>query len=585
MAELSNPSEIAREVLRRLAMRRTPPTPDNYLALYHEIAGTQIREKFPEQAMKSLASALPRANQEQLRFVRQIENAVSEKSWEGLKTALVDMLGKSGGEAPNWSALLRDLLVQIETRHGSITQAKKREALEHVLAASGNAEILYTRLQALLRNWSHATPSEEVPTVTGTTAIEPGATAAASQTAAGAQPASAELRELIAKLLEDTIFILLVDTPDLAAEAGEIAASIRSAQAPAAFDKAVARLRKLSYRLQYVAEDQAELKTGVLQLLQLIIENISGLVDDQWLHNQIEVVLKLFEEPLNLRRLDDVERRLKEVIYKQSHLKHHLDEAKDRLKTLLASFIDRLTDFTTSTGDYHDKIGTCVGKISQAKDIAELGDVLDEVMRETRGMQINVQRSREELIEMRKRVEEAEAEIVRLQSDLAEASEVIRHDPLTGALNRKGMDEALDREVGRAQRRGSTLSLAMLDIDNFKKLNDTLGHQAGDEALVHLAQVVRETLRPQDALARYGGEEFVVLMPDTELEDGINVMTRLQRSLTKRFFLHKNDKLLITFSAGVAELSAEETAIDGLKRADAAMYLAKRAGKNRVVAA
>jgi diguanylate cyclase len=317
----------------------------------------------------------------------------------------------------------------------------------------------------------------------------------------------------------------------------------------------------------------------------LIIENISGLVDDQWLHNQIEVVLKLFDEPLNLRKLDDVERRLKEVIYKQSHLKHHLDEAKDRLKALLATFIDRLTDFTTSTGDYHDKIETCVGKISQAKDIAELGDVLDEVMRETRGIQINVQRSREELIEMRKRVEEAEAEIVRLQSELAEASQIIRHDTLTGALNRKGMDEALDREVGRAGRRGSTLSLAMLDVDNFKKLNDTLGHQAGDEALVHLAQVVRQTLRPQDALARYGGEEFVILMPDTELEDGINVMTRLQRQLTKRIFLHKNDKVLITFSAGVAELAAEESALDGLKRADAAMYLAKRAGKNRVVPA
>jgi diguanylate cyclase len=583
MAEASNPSEIAREVLRRLAMRRTPPTPDNYLALYHEIAGTQVREKFPEQALKSLAAALPRANQEQLRFVRQIENAVSEKSWDGLKTALVDMLAKSSGEPPNWSALLRDLLTQVETRHAGLTQAKKREALDHVLTASGTAEILYTRLQALLRNWSHATPSDEGPSSISGMAGEPDSAAPASPGSPSA--VSGDLRELMAKLLEDTITILLVDTPDLAAEASEIAQGIRSAQTPAAFDKAVASLRKLSYRLQYVAEDQAELKTGLLQLLQLIIENISGLVDDQWLHNQIEVVLKLFDEPLNLRRLDDVERRLKEVIYKQSHLKHHLDEAKDRLKALLATFIDRLTDFTASTDDYHDKIENCVSKIGQAKDIAELGDVLDEVMRETRGIQINVQRSREELIEMRRRFEEAEAEIARLQTELAEAGEIICHDTLTGALNRKGMDEALDREVGRAQRRGSALSLAMLDIDNFKKLNDTLGHQAGDEALVHLAQVVRETLRPQDVLARYGGEEFVVLMPDTELEDGISVMARLQRALTKRFFLHNNEKLLITFSAGVAELAEQEPPVDGLKRADAAMYLAKRAGKNRVVAA
>ncbi len=79
--------------------------------------------------------------------------------------------------------------------------------------------------------------------------------------------------------------------------------------------------------------------------------------------------------------------------------------------------------------------------------------------------------------------------------------------------------------------------VALLDIDNFKKLNDTLGHDTGDTALAHLASVAREVMRPQDTLARYGGEEFVILLPDTPLERGIEAMTRLQRELTKRLVL------------------------------------------------
>jgi diguanylate cyclase len=125
----------------------------------------------------------------------------------------------------------------------------------------------------------------------------------------------------------------------------------------------------------------------------------------------------------------------------------------------------------------------------------------------------------------------------------------------------------------------------MLDIDNFKKINDTLGHNVGDSALAHLAKVTRESLRPQDTLARYGGEEFVVLLPDTTLDPGIEAMTRLQRELTKRIFLEGEAKILITFSAGVAELAADETGMEAVKRADQAMFLAKRAGKNRVLGA
>jgi diguanylate cyclase len=134
-------------------------------------------------------------------------------------------------------------------------------------------------------------------------------------------------------------------------------------------------------------------------------------------------------------------------------------------------------------------------------------------------------------------------------------------------------------------RRGTPMCVALLDIDNFKRLNDTHGHHAGDAALMHLANVVRDTVRPHDVVSRYGGEEFVLVLPDTSIDAAKIVLTRLQRELTKRFFLHDNDRLLITFSAGVTACRAGEARETAIERADQAMYRAKHEGKNRVCTA
>jgi diguanylate cyclase len=147
------------------------------------------------------------------------------------------------------------------------------------------------------------------------------------------------------------------------------------------------------------------------------------------------------------------------------------------------------------------------------------------------------------------------------------------------------MDETFERELNRADRSQSPMCVALLDIDNFKKLNDTLGHQAGDQALIHLARVIKECLRPADNVARYGGEEFVIILPDTPLKEGIEAVERLQREMTKKFFLNNNERVLVTFSAGVALRQSGEDQEELVGRADKAMYKAKTTGKNRVVAA
>lgn len=595
--------EIARETLRHLASKKIPPTPDNYRTLYFEISGAPMIASFPERELKALHAALPRTSPEQNRFARQFEAAIAKGKWESVGAVLTELLAKSGGEQPHWPGLIRDLVQQLETHHAGLTAAKKKESLEHVLSGSGTSDLLLTRLTSLIRSWgqnSAGSRSELAAPMAAALSAPAEAPAAAVKVAVAAlspndqkspiQPAwqggIVDLRELIAQLLDNTLSIVLRDKPELAREATQIATSVRAAQNAEALIGLSERLKKLCYRAHFIAEDQVELSTALLHLVQLIMENIGELVvEDQWLTGQIKVVRDLFLQPLDLRRLDDVERRMKDVIVKQSSLKKSLNEANDRLKLMLATFVDRLADFSDTTSEYHGKIESCSEKISKASDISELTDVLSEVMRETRVIQINTARSRDELSVMRSRVSEAEQIVARLQHELSSASELVRHDMLTGVLNRKGLDEAMEKEIARLRRQGGTLSLALLDVDNFKKLNDTLGHSAGDAALVHLTSVVEKAIRPDDTLARYGGEEFVVLLPNTSVEDATSVMTRVQRELTRKFFLNENDKILITFSCGVAEIANEEEPYDALKRADAAMYLAKRAGKNRVIPA
>jgi diguanylate cyclase len=280
--------------------------------------------------------------------------------------------------------------------------------------------------------------------------------------------------------------------------------------------------------------------------------------------------------------LEDAETRLKEVIYKQGILKHGLTEAKDTLKNMMITFLDRMSDLATSTSHYQQKMEIYSQKISKAKHITELSDVMDDVLRETKIIQEEARQSREKIMAARLEADEAENRIRDLEQKLEKMSELVREDQLTGSLNRRGLDDVFEREAARADRRNTPLCVALLDLDNFKTLNDTYGHFAGDEALIHLVRVVKETLRPSDVIARFGGEEFLILLPDTRIEDGTQTMMRVQRALTKHFFMYKSEHILITFSAGVAQRHLGEDQDAVINRADAAMYRAKKAGKNRV---
>jgi diguanylate cyclase len=588
MTTLTNPFEIARETLRLLAVRKIPPTPDNYLTLYGEISGTTpSASKFPEKQLRSLTSALPKNTPDQLRLARQLEEATKAEDWGRYEEHLISFINVlTESQKLSWAELLGSLLKQWDAKHAGFTTARKRESVEHVLASSGaNQETLFNRLQSLLRSWGQSNePTLSLSTDESLeTSDTPKIPDLSTSTVAPADLLP-ELRTLFAYTLETAISTQLIDSPQLSSDAKLLANDIRTARTTEELQGFLARLKRFAFKLELLAEDQAELKNSLLHLLNLFVENISELVvDDQWLHGQIEVVRSILDKPLSQRTIDDAERRLKEVLFKQSQLKASLHEAREAIKRMLAGFVDQLADFADATSDFHDKIEVCADKISAATDISELGSVLSEVMRETRTIQINAQRSRDELRSTQQKVQESEARILQLEHELETTSDLVRHDQLTGVLNRRGLEDMFNKEVARNKRHDTLLCVALLDIDNFKKLNDSMGHNIGDQALIHLANVCRETLRPQDTVARYGGEEFVILLPETPVDEAVIALTRLQRELTKKFFLNGNEKVLITFSAGVTQLTPEDDQGSVIKRADEAMYTAKQTGKNRVV--
>jgi len=533
-----NPADIAREAFRRLATRRIAPTPNAYRDIYDEITGT-VAEPGADAMLGTFAARVAGAPGDVAGIGQRLNHALLARDWQDYGEHLVQLLEK--------------FLAASSTAAGApaLDQQDARTVTAVAVAAT-----------PVMRAGENTPP-----------ALIDG-------------PQARLLRELLTRTLTFAVASLLQGAPELAEEADSLALSIKDTLTETALTEAAARLKQLCFKIELKSGDIAEQQELLLRLFKLLLENVSELVEDNsWLSGQIAGVQNLLAGPISHSALKDATRSLKEVIYKQGILKHSLTEAKVTVKNMMLTFIDRLSAVATTTSDYHEKIDRYSKKISQAQDIGELNEILNHVMRDTRATQSEALRSRDEMIAARKEVQEAEARILDLESKLEQMSELVREDQLTGSLNRRGLDDVFERELARSDRRMSPLCVAMLDLDDFKRLNDTHGHQAGDQALVHLVRVIKDTLRTMDVIARFGGEEFLILLPDTPLKDAKQTITRLQRELTKRIFMHNNERLLITFSAGVALRAPKETQEAVVQRADKALYEAKKAGKNRVIAA
>ncbi|UTF59187.1 diguanylate cyclase [Gilvimarinus sp. DA14] len=228
---------------------------------------------------------------------------------------------------------------------------------------------------------------------------------------------------------------------------------------------------------------------------------------------------------------------------------------------------------------------------SQTRDASDLNQLKDQVQSRLgsirAALQTYQQRSQDaapmlsQLGELAQKLRAMESEAQKNRQILEEQRTKALTDPLTGIPNREAYNERIALETQRFQRYGSPLSIAVCDLDYFKKINDTLGHQAGDRVLRVLSSAIGKRLREVDFFGRYGGEEFVIIMPETTAEQALQFLDRIRAAIAKTDFSYREQPLELTVSIGIAQFAAHDTAEAVFERADKALYEAKAAGRNQ----
>jgi diguanylate cyclase len=257
-----------------------------------------------------------------------------------------------------------------------------------------------------------------------------------------------------------------------------------------------------------------------------------------------------------------------------------LRETGQQIETALATVLGILGDADKGAGRYGKALETLSGQLAGATGAGEVRKLVAGALEETRRMQ-------EQNQALQDQVKQSTGEIAQLRRDLDSVKREAMTDALTGIANRKYFDIALQERMRCAFATGAPLCLLMLDIDHFKRFNDSYGHQLGDQVLKLVARTLTDTVKGRDLAARYGGEEFAVILPETALRDAVTLADKIRLAVASRRIVKKStgEELgTITMSIGAAEYLLGEQSADWIRRADMALYAAKRGGRNRVVA-
>ncbi|MFT3666466.1 diguanylate cyclase domain-containing protein [Piscinibacter sp.] len=471
----------------------------------------------------------------------------------------------TAGDGAALAELIGKLVSGIERGGRHWTAARRKDSLLRVLEGSrSDARRLQQRLTQLVASWGSDTPDGTIETAPAALDEPPpwgrvvaalGAATCRALPPPGeeAEPLAQALGRLVERVVREGASVPLADELDALCRRAGIVLQHRHHLV----EQLGALCRELTASLGELAED------------------------DSWAKGQCDAMRVKLDEGLSARGVKAVGDLLRDTRERQSALRGEREKAREALKTLINRMLSELDELGSQTGRFHDSVGRYADVIEKADSLESLAGVVREMVEESRTVQALVQQTQGRLKEEHVRASALTARVGELESELRRLSNEVSTDQLTQIANRRGLLHAFDAERSRVERDGAALAVGLLDIDNFKRLNDELGHAAGDEALRSLAAVASRALRPSDMVARYGGEEFVVLLPATLVEEGQQILTRLQRSLSGGLFMHENKQVFVTFSAGVTAYRAGETIEAALERADQALYEAKRAGKNR----
>jgi len=324
------------------------------------------------------------------------------------------------------------------------------------------------------------------------------------------------------------------------------------------------------------------------QLLELISENASEGVEDRdssfcsKLERPKQEILGSSSDTLNASAANET---LDLCRHQFEHTRTRRRERDENFAEIILFLRESLVNLSGDSRKYHESLTDTaerIGRLSDLKDILELKTrVAVEVKELNRIVEEKQQQERTQYAELSQKVEH-------LQSKLEKVKEEASIDSLTGIANRRHFEVMIQRWVQDHNRNEEPFTVALLDLDNFKQVNDSYGHQTGDQVLTHIAHTLRSGIRPGDFLARYGGEEFVILSKGMKLEESDKRYSEMLSHIENTPIDCRNSgneciKIALTASCGVAGYALGEKVEDLINRADQALYEAKRTGKNRVV--
>jgi diguanylate cyclase len=276
----------------------------------------------------------------------------------------------------------------------------------------------------------------------------------------------------------------------------------------------------------------------------------------------------------------DVAERLYNEFLRAQDTNARMSGVSERMSKRIVAVHDAIDSAMTTASAYSASLQIASGDLGEAEpDAAVLKALSQSLLAETRRMQDANHR-----LEMS--LQASRDDIEALQRDLDDVRREALLDPLTKIYNRKAFDEGLARAVERARETGEHLCLLLLDIDHFKRFNDTWGHQTGDQVLRLVAMTLKSNIKGKDIAARYGGEEFTAVLPDTDLEGAVILADNIRKAIQAKELLKRstNEKLgRVTASFGVATFGPSDTPSSLIERADRCLYAAKHAGRNKVV--